>query len=224
MNHIALKVAAAIITFMLGVGCVYVGWLASRSYDIPPLNNYEFEVDPDLALAAERIALQTPQRSLEEEWREVTTTSLCTGGVYYNPDLEAQREAEASGEIYSESPLFNPFLLMPSLKRDQHAAIDFLIRQIPDRAPTHAHVCPQAMMTKGEMAIYCLQYMLKVNWYDLKEEYAVRYQYMYKTDVMESQYLLKRILRSRSGAREMQKLWTEYYRSHASSIPVGQSE
>ena len=224
MNHIALKVAAAIITFMLGVGCVYVGWLASRSDDIPPIANYEFEVDPDPSHAAERLVFQEPQRSLEEEWKEITTTSLCTGGVYYNPELEAQREAEAAGEIYSESPLFNPFLLMPSLKRGQHAAIDFLIRQIPDRALTHAHVCPQATMTKGEMAVYCLQQMLKVNWYDLKEEYAARYHYMYKTDVMESQYLLKGILKSTSRAREMQELWTEYYRSHASSIPGGQSQ
>ncbi|HEY6188495.1 MAG TPA: hypothetical protein VIW80_12640 [Pyrinomonadaceae bacterium] len=220
MKHIALKVAAAIITFMLGVGCVYVGWLASRSYDIPPLNNYAFEVDPDLALAAERLALQQPQRSLEEEWKELTTTSLCTGGVYYDPERDSETERGA----FSELPLFNPYSLMPSLKRDRHAAIYFLLEQIPDRAPTHAHVCPQATMTKGEMAIYCLQHMLKVNWYDLKEQYAVRYHYMYKTDVMESQYLLKGILGSRSGAREMQKLWTEYYRSHASSIPGGPSE
>jgi hypothetical protein len=44
---------------------------------------------------------------------------------------------------------------------------------------------------------------------------------MYEHDIVESQYLLKGILRSRSGARQMQALWTEYYRSHTLSVPDG---
>jgi hypothetical protein len=221
MTRNLLKVAATLITFTLGVSCVYVVWLVRVSSDIPPLmSSARLEVKPEIAHAAELAASSQPQRSLEEEWEELTTTGLCTGGVYYDPE----RDLETERDIPREIPLFNPYFLMPSLKRDAHASIDFLLAQIPDRALTHAHVCPQSRMTKGEMAVYCLQHMLKVNWYELKEEYAARYHYMYEHDIIESQYLLKGILRSRNGARAMQALWSEYYRGHASSVPDGQRD
>jgi hypothetical protein len=46
MNRIALKIAVAVITFMLGVSCVYLIWLASQSHDIPPLTISQSEINP----------------------------------------------------------------------------------------------------------------------------------------------------------------------------------
>ena len=66
---------------------------------------------------------------------------------------------------------------------------------------------------KGEAAIYALQHILKVNWYELKEDYRVRYGragYPFT-----HQALLQQIIKTKGGAKEMQDLWMRYYDNHA---------
>ena len=48
---------------------------------------------------------------------------------------------------------------------------EFLIDQMSDSAKSSVHVCPYKVATKGELAVYALQYIYKKNWYDLDVSY-----------------------------------------------------
>jgi hypothetical protein len=52
----------------------------------------------------------------------------------------------------------------------------FLLQKLADTSTTKIHTCPFSMATSGEVAVYCLQRMYLINWYDFQgfEEYEYR--------------------------------------------------
>jgi hypothetical protein len=53
-----------------------------------------------------------------------------------------------------------------------------------------------------------------VNWYELKEDYRVRYEKVGYP--FTHQALLQQIIKTKGGSKEMQDLWMKYYESHTS--------
>jgi hypothetical protein len=43
----------------------------------------------------------------------------------------------------------------------------FLIGRIDSKKATKTHVCPHGLATEGELAVYALQHLLRVNWFSL---------------------------------------------------------
>jgi|GEM_PF-4887693 len=52
------------------------------------------------------------------------------------------------------------------------------------------------------MAVYCLQHLLKINWYELKEDYKKQVE-----SNSNSQEILRRILKNKVHLKELQGLW-----------------
>lgn len=48
----------------------------------------------------------------------------------------------------------------------------FLIDQLADTAKSEVHICPFSNATKGELAVYLLQRLHRINWYELDPIYA----------------------------------------------------
>ena len=84
-----------------------------------------------------------------------------------------------------------------------------MINQIPDKRKTRAHVCPLDDATSGELAVYCLQHILKVNWPELSEDYGKMFDH--KAEEVTSQSLLRGAIRGEKGAGKMMALWRGYY-------------
>lgn len=202
MSRVFLNLLISIITFFLGIGTSLV--INSRDDASEPFLNYAIPVQP-LPQAAStnppRI-LQPVASSLEIEWHQLTSSEICLLGTQY---YVASRDVGTSDETFVNET-FNPFGWLPSSRKDLNLAIEFLIRQIPDTSPARVHACPLARTSKGELAIYCLQLMLKQNWFELKDEYQSRFDqlpYSNKTD----QDLLTEIIGTKKGATEMMNLW-----------------
>lgn len=141
--------------------------------------------------------------SIEEEWERLATSEFCfVGFQYYSPAREIDPAHRPTGEVALQ---FNPYGWLPSAKRDQSAAVEFLIKQIPDKRKTEAHVCPFYVATRGELAVYCLQHIAKKNWHELNEDYARQWAAL--PEDVTHQDLLRRIIKSKRGAKEMMKLW-----------------
>jgi hypothetical protein len=49
--------------------------------------------------------------------------------------------------------------------------IDFLINRMGDTTDTNLHTCPFYSTKQGEIAVYSLQFIFKINWYDFSIEY-----------------------------------------------------
>lgn len=61
--------------------------------------------------------------------------------------------------------------------RDQQELTHFLISKLTgDTTKTEIHTCPFFAATEGELAVYSLQKMYKINWYDFEEfeEYQIK--------------------------------------------------
>lgn len=58
------------------------------------------------------------------------------------------------------------------LQNDKSELTQFLIAQLTDTSISNVHACPFSMATHAELAVYCLQQVYKVNWYDLDEAYS----------------------------------------------------
>lgn len=57
-------------------------------------------------------------------------------------------------------------------KQNEIEIAEFLLTQLSDTTKTKVHVCPFFVATKGELAIYCLQRIYKINWFDLDTKYS----------------------------------------------------
>lgn len=209
MKRLILRFAMVATTFAVGVTCVYFVWLGHTRPDSPRPAAPEQQVAtpaPDLPDVRPPTA-GARERPIEEEWREFTRANFCFfGSNMYSPG----REAVAS--VPSETgPPFNPYHWLPSLRRDEPAGVAFLIRQIPDKARASAHVDPFDVALKGELAVYCLQHVMKANWYELKGEYRTRLDRAVARDPGEFQGALLRIIRNKKESEEMMGLWARRY-------------
>lgn len=55
-------------------------------------------------------------------------------------------------------------------KTEKKGLSEFLINQISDKTQSQLHTCPFHLASKGELAIYCLQGLHSINFYDLSPE------------------------------------------------------
>jgi hypothetical protein len=205
MNRICLRVFIAALTFIIGVSSAYLAWLAYRKPAELPPTNYQLEItEPFTKTAA---SPEVSNKSSQEEWEELAGLGGCTLGFrFYEPQFESYQPVEAN----TEAGIFYNKRWVAFFRRDKHSTVPFLISQISNKAQTNVHIDPFGAATKGELAVYCLQYILKVNWYELKKEYQTRFDkidYEYTTD----QDLLQKIIGTKRGAQEMMDLWQKVY-------------
>ena len=93
-------------------------------------------------------------------------------------------------------------------KTDKRSLATFLIEQLKDKTKTQTHTCPYDVATKGELAIYCLQGILKSNFYDLSNEPALSDTDLYKK-YGSNQKWIWHIQSSKREIELLQKLWKE---------------
>jgi hypothetical protein len=213
LKRIAFRVAVALLTFSLGIMSAYLAWLAYSNPDSIAPQTLQTEVaTPSLLLTNDKPSQENvPRRnvSLEDGWARLTATEFC----FFGSNMYSQR-SEADPSAFSETGgPFVPDGWMPSLKDDEPAGVRFIIKQIPDTSQTKAHVDPFGMALKGEMAVYCLQQIMKLNWYELKQAYKIRLARAVARDPGQSQAVLQRIIKSKKEAHEMMALWADYYRN-----------
>jgi hypothetical protein len=213
MKRTLIKLAVSSLAFVVGVTATYLLWFARSSSQsvLHPWAYAQVVIRPEIA----EPELKTNERqatSIEQEWKELTKTEFCLlGSQGYSPAYEnADSHSELGGP-------FDPYGWLPSLREDLPGGVAFLIKQLPDRAQTNVHVCPLDKAQKGELAVYCLQHILKVNWHDLQETYKTRYDNI-NYEYSNSQALLRQIIRSKKGAQQMMKLWTDYYGQHPPAL------
>ena len=60
------------------------------------------------------------------------------------------------------------------LNRPKYELTNFLIDKIDDTTQTKIHTCPFFNSTQGELAIYCLQQIHKISWFDFKEFHSFK--------------------------------------------------
>ena len=209
MRRIILKLALTLLTFIVGVLSAYAMWL-NRSPAPPRQAIHEADAPHPAAPQQTTVDAAAGEQGgipIEEGWGRLTAAEFCFHGTnMYHPRTKDDPSA------YSETGgPFRPDGWMPSLKGDERAGVEFLIRQIPDKSRTRAHVDPLGMALKGEVAVYCLQHIMGVNWYELKADYKTRLDQAVARDPGQHQAVLQRIVRSKRGSKEMMGLWARYY-------------
>lgn len=219
MKRVILRFAIVATTFAVGVACVYFVWFAHTTHDAPGTAAPEPRVAapaPDMP-DVQPPAAEARARPIEEEWRELTGASFCFfGSNMYSPEREAMASVPAE-----TGPPFSPYRWLPSLRRDEPAGVAFLVGQIPDKSRAAAHVDPFDIARKGELAVYCLQHIMKVNWYELKDEYRARLDRAVARDPGEFQGALLRIIGDKRESKEMMGLWVRRYEHLRQSSKAG---
>jgi hypothetical protein len=208
MKRIWLRIFIAVFTFIIGVSSSYLLWLIySQPAEIPPVNSQIEMPQPRPKTIASYQA-----NPAQEEWEQLAALGGCTLGLrYYSPQFDSYDPEQG---VNDEAGIFYGTRWVAFFRRDKHQTVSFLVSQIPNKSITNVHIDPFGPATKGELAVYCLQYILKVNWYELKQEYQARFDkidYEYSSD----QDLLQRMIRTKRGAQEMMDLWQQVY-EHAS--------
>lgn len=103
------------------------------------------------------------QETISEEWILLSDSlkGCTTRGQYYN-------NAKYGGEAccFDISKDWQSFF-----KHSKEELSNFLLTQLSDTSQSSIHICPYFNATKGELAVYCLQRIYKVNWYDLNLKY-----------------------------------------------------
>ena len=105
---------------------------------------------------------QYSEIELKQKWDSLCAVKGClTGG-------QRVFEGKWGGEgcAFSLDKSWQDFVF----KTDKNALTEFLISQIPDKTQSQLHTCPFHLASKGEMAIYCLQGLNSINFYDLSPE------------------------------------------------------
>ena len=204
MKQLWFKILIAGFTFAIGVGSAYLAWSAYKHpVDVPPLHLRADSPGPVM-----NVATAPDTRSVKEEWEELVALGGCTlGRRYYSPQFDTYEPDEGGNP---EAGIFYRKRWVAFFRRDKKETVPFLISQIPSKAKTSVHIDPLGNAQRGELAVYCLQYILKVNWYELKKEYQGRFDsidYEYSTD----QELLQRTIGTKRGAKEMMGLWQAAY-------------
>jgi hypothetical protein len=207
MKRIETRILIAVLTFITGVWSAYLVWLVFSNPVLPPLNS-GLQTKELLKKADTSSVSSNESGSVEEEWEELAKQGGCLfGSKYYSPSFEAYYPAD---KYNAEAGVFYSPRWVAFFRRDRRETVPFLIQQIPDKTQTNMHVDPFGPAIKGELAIYCLQYILKVNWYELKGDYKKRFDninYEYSSD----QELLQKLIGTKSGARQMMGLWEKVY-------------
>lgn len=140
-------------------------------------------------------------KELKELWDSLCLKKGClTGGQYVGEDGSFGSE----GCVLTVDKQWRMFLF----KTDKVSLATFLIAQLKDKTKTQTHTCPYDVATKGELAIYCLQGILKTNFYELSNESAFSDKDLYKKYGSTQNWILH-IQSSKREIELLQKLWKE---------------
>ena len=93
---------------------------------------------------------------------------------------------------------------------DKKQLSTFLIKQLPDKVESKIHTCPFKDATKGELALYCLQGISKINFYELSPAFALKEKEVGKKYRSEQAWIWH-IQRSKKELVDLQKLWIEHF-------------
>lgn len=142
------------------------------------------------------------QSSIFDEW-DLLSDSLkgCTTGGQYCKD------GNCGGEVccFDVDRSWQSFF-----KHNQNELSNLLINQLSDTSLSSVHISPYFNATKGELAVYCLQRIYKVNWYDLNPKYSAIKDgsFMKEDDKFYSvQNELQNELKSKKGLELLIKEW-----------------
>ena len=199
MKRLWPTVLITVVTFLVGVGA-YSAWFVYKSPVVVPPMHSQVEISAPVM----NVVTRPDSKPVKEEWEELARLGGCTlGHRYYSPRFDSYDPEKG---VNPEAGIFYEERWVAFFRRDKKETVPFLISQIPSKAKTDIHIDPYGNASRGELAVYCLQYILKVNWYELQKEYQSRFDsidYEYSTD----QDLLQRIIGTKRGSREMMDLW-----------------
>ncbi|MEO1031073.1 MAG: hypothetical protein AAFX55_06695 [Bacteroidota bacterium] len=107
-------------------------------------------------------ALNYAQKDLDSLWTEVAFTkqSTCLLGTQYTFDREGERFKQT---VFNKEP----WQLLSQYDKQKTTA--FLLGKLADTTKTNIHTCPFMGASNGELAVYALQQIHSINWYDFDE-------------------------------------------------------
>jgi hypothetical protein len=132
---------------------------------------------------------------LKKDWDSLTNVKGCLSGRQWVKDKKWGGE----GCILTIDKAWNSFLF----ETNKGEVALFLINQLPDNTTTQIHTCPYENAIKGELALYCLQGISKVNFDEILDFEA-------KTNVR-SQKEIWRIQKSDEQIEKVQKVWLQHF-------------
>jgi hypothetical protein len=131
----------------------------------------------------------------KRRWDSLTSIKGCLTGGQWVKDKKWGGE----GCILTIDKAWNNFLF----DVDNKELALFLINQLPDKTTTQIHTCPNENATKGELALYCLQGISKINF----DEFSG---YESKKNVR-SQKEIWHIQKSDEQIEKVQKVWLQHF-------------
>jgi len=142
-------------------------------------------------------------KSLENKWTYLSeSVSGClVGGEYCNDS-----KCGDMGCCLNINPYWIDFL-----KFTKDSLTQFLISKLHDTTQTKTHTCPFFLANKGELATYCLQHILKMNWYDLDKSYQkyVNGELEPMKDYYSLQQVLQSLLKDKKELNNLTRYWLE---------------
>lgn len=137
---------------------------------------------------------------LNQLWDTLCQKKGCLTGRQY------AHEGQWGGEGYilTQDEKWSEFLF----KIDKKIVGAFLIQQLKDKTETKVHTCPNNMSTKGELALYCLQGILKKNFYDLSNDKTLSDKMVYKKYGSEQNWIWH-IQNTKREVELLQELWAK---------------
>lgn len=98
------------------------------------------------------------------------------------------------------------------LRSPDEEFVRFLVDKFASKKSTNLHVCPFRNAAEGELAVYCLQYSLGVNWYELDKQFE-----KFADTEDNRQDVLRKQLQSLKTRTTLAELFIKYLNDHPSA-------
>lgn len=137
--------------------------------------------------------------SIAELWNIIVfEKGGCLGGEQYVSKSELKREHKSL--VFSESDWKR------LSKKDKTKLTEFLLSKFSDTTKTKVHTCPFFGATNGEMAVYSLQHIHQINWFDFSEFKEFKDK-EYKSATEQPQIWLQKILENETQRKKLAELY-----------------
>lgn len=141
--------------------------------------------------------------SVEDQWEVLTFIGGCLlGQEYCKNDSSCFEEC-----VLIESKYWQFFFNEPKEK-----LVPFLIEKICDTTSTNIHTCPMFSTKQGELAVYCLQFIYRTNWFELSKEYHKYENIEVLGFETTHQWILWTIIQDKNKSEKMKSLWLKLYK------------